>query len=201
MATVRTVTRIPLGGIAGDAHFHAFDGLSGPDHFAIRFGARSPTPIVRIHSECITGDLFGSLKCDCGSQLQHAIRVLDKHGGWLLYLRQEGRGIGLAAKLAAYALQESGLDTFEANRELGYADDERDYADAAAMLHALQLRSIALMTANWEKVDAIQLAGIKVRRLVACPGLRTPFNASYLDVKGRREKPPEAVEEVMKAAV
>jgi GTP cyclohydrolase II len=120
--------------------------------------------------------------------------VLDKHGGLLLYLRQEGRGIGLAAKLAAYALQETGRDTFEANRELGYADDERDYADAAAMLQALQVRSIALMTANREKVDAIESAGIKVRRLVACPGVRTPFNGGYLDVKRHRETRSSLVE-------
>jgi GTP cyclohydrolase II len=187
MATVRAATRIPLEGVAGAAVFHAFDGLSTPDHFAIRFGQPTMTPLVRIHSECITGDLFGSLRCDCGSQLQHAIRMLDERGGWLLYLRQEGRGIGLAAKLAAYALQDHGLDTFAANRQLGYAEDERDYADAAAMLQALRVRRIALMTGNRDKLDAIRRAGVEVRRLVACPGVRTAFNARYLDMKYCRE--------------
>lgn len=166
----------------------SFNGLSDPNHFAIRFGQPPSIPLVRIHSECVTGDVFASLRCDCGTQLQSAIRQLEEVGGWILYLRQEGRGIGLAAKLDAYALQECGMDTFEANRKLGFQDDERDYADAALMLNALDLEEIDLLTGNPEKVQALQRLGIRVRRTVPCDGVESSVNAGYMAAKRVRSQ-------------
>lgn len=193
MATVRSNVVLPLGhnsakGGARAARIVSFNGLSGPDHFAVQFGNPSSTPLVRVHSECVTGDVFGSLRCDCGTQLQNAMRTLEEMGGWILYLRQEGRGIGLAAKLDAYALQETGLDTFEANRKLGFQDDERDYADAALMLKALGVTEIDLLTANPEKVDALQRLGICIRLTFACEGVESPANADYLAAKRVRSQ-------------
>lgn len=167
-ARVRAVSLIPLEGLSRSARFYTFDGLSRTDHFAVRVGDPSGVPLVRIHSECVTGDVFGSLRCDCGSQLRHALLKLDVEEGWILYLRQEGRGIGLASKIDAYVLQEGGLDTFSANRVLGYSDDERDYSDAAKMLAVLGYSSIRLMSANPEKTVALRDAGIQVTELVPC---------------------------------
>ena len=132
-------------GAATTARAFTFDGLlDGREHLALGLGARAPRgrlqdgspPLVRLHSECLTGDVLGSARCDCGPQLREAVERIAEEGGYLLYLRQEGRGIGLYAKLDAYVLQDAGLDTYEANRALGYDDDERDYAVAAQMLAA-----------------------------------------------------------------
>ncbi len=186
MTTIRAMTRVPLAGVATSTVFYAFDGLEQSDHFAIRFGEPSAVPLVRIHSECVTGDLFGSLRCDCGSQLQNSIRMLDEQSGWLLYLRQEGRGIGLAAKLEAYALQDQGVGTFEANVQLGFAEDARRYNDASAMLCALGVTQLRLLSNNPEKVNALLEEGICVRAVVACTGTLNPFNAAYLEAKRAR---------------
>ncbi|WP_326537919.1 GTP cyclohydrolase II RibA [Pseudorhodoferax sp.] len=188
MTTIRAKTRIPLSGVSSTTVFYAFEGLEHRDHFAVRFGEPSELPLVRIHSECVTGDVFGSLRCDCGSQLQNAIGMLDEQSGWLLYLRQEGRGIGLAAKLQAYALQEQGLDTFEANVRLGFAEDARRYHDAAAMLRALGQPAVRLLTDNPEKVQALRAEGIAVAAAVACTGIPNRFNAAYLDAKRERSR-------------
>ncbi len=168
------------------AAFRASD--DGQDHVALIVGAfAGKPPLVRLHSECLTGDVFGSLKCDCGPQLKAALRLIAAAGGGiLLYLRQEGRGIGLANKLRAYALQDRGLDTVEANQRLGFADDERGYAHAAAILHALGISSVRLLTNNPRKVDALSSAGIDVAERVAHHMPANPHNADYLEVKRKK---------------
>jgi GTP cyclohydrolase II len=166
--------------------FRAAD--DGQEHVALLIGAfGGKPPLVRLHSECLTGDVFGSLKCDCGPQLKEALRIIgDSGGGALLYLRQEGRGIGLANKLRAYALQDRGLDTVDANRRLGFADDERDYGHAAAMLRALGIDSVRLLTNNPNKVAGLEAAGIKVVERVAHHMPANPHNADYLATKRKK---------------
>jgi len=166
--------------------FRASD--DGQEHVALVVGAfGGKAPLVRLHSECLTGDVFGSLKCDCGPQLKEALRTIgDAGGGVLLYLRQEGRGIGLANKIRAYSLQDRGLDTVDANRRLGFADDERDYGHAAAMLRALGIAEVRLLTNNPDKVAGLEAAGIKVTERVAHQMPTNPHNAEYLAVKRKR---------------
>ncbi|MEO8175542.1 MAG: GTP cyclohydrolase II [Sphingomicrobium sp.] len=176
--------RLPLEGVR-DTNIVAFRSADGQEHVALVIGAfGGKPPLVRLHSECLTGDVFGSLKCDCGPQLKEALRLIDAAGGGvLLYLRQEGRGIGLANKLRAYALQDRGLDTVEANTRLGFADDERDYASAAAMLRALGIDRIRLLTNNPAKQAGLEQAGIAVVERVAHHMPANPHNADYLAVK------------------
>ena len=166
--------------------FRASD--DGQEHVALvtgAFGGRPP--LVRLHSECLTGDVFGSLKCDCGPQLKEALKIIGEAGGGvLLYLRQEGRGIGLANKLRAYALQDRGLDTVDANRRLGFADDERDYAHAAAMLRALGIERVRLLTNNPNKVAGLEAEGIEVVERVAHHMPANPHNADYLATKRKK---------------
>ena len=177
--------RLPLDGLPETqiVAFRASD--DGQEHVALVIGAfGGASPLVRLHSECLTGDVFGSLKCDCGPQLKEALRIIGGEGGGvLLYLRQEGRGIGLANKLRAYALQDRGLDTVDANRRLGFADDERDYAHAAAMLRALGIQCVRLLTNNPAKVSGLQNAGIEVIERVAHHMPANPHNADYLATK------------------
>lgn len=160
----------------------------GQEHVALLIGAfGGKPPLVRLHSECLTGDVFGSLKCDCGPQLKAALKIIgDAGGGVLLYLRQEGRGIGLANKLRAYALQDRGLDTVDANQRLGFADDERDYAHAAAMLRALGIDEIRLLTNNPNKVTGLEEAGIQVVERVPHHMPANPHNADYLETKRKK---------------
>jgi GTP cyclohydrolase II len=160
----------------------------GQDHVALVIGAfGGAPPLVRLHSECLTGDVFGSLKCDCGPQLKEALRIIGEAGGGiLLYLRQEGRGIGLANKLRAYALHDRGLDTVDANRRLGFADDERDYAHAAAMLRALGVDEVRLLTNNPAKLAGLESAGIKVTERVPHHMPVNPHNADYLAAKRKK---------------
>jgi len=166
--------------------FRASD--DGQEHVALVVGAfGGKPPLVRLHSECLTGDVFGSLKCDCGPQLKEALKIIgDAGGGVLLYLRQEGRGIGLANKLRAYALQDRGLDTVDANRRLGFADDERDYGHAAAMLRALGIDAVRLLTNNPNKVAGLETAGIAVTERVAHHMPANPHNADYLATKRKK---------------
>jgi len=166
--------------------FRASD--DGQEHVALVIGAfGGKPPLVRLHSECLTGDVFGSLKCDCGPQLKEALKIIGKAGGGvLLYLRQEGRGIGLANKVRAYSLQDRGLDTVDSNRRLGFADDERDYGHAAAMLRALGIRSVRLLTNNPEKVEGLEQAGIEVVERVAHQMPANPHNADYLATKRKK---------------
>jgi len=158
---------------------------TGEEHVALAVGAfGGRPPLVRLHSECLTGDVFGSLKCDCGPQLKEALRLIGAAGGGvLLYLRQEGRGIGLANKLRAYALQDRGLDTIEANLRLGFADDERGYGVAAAMLRALGVDSARLLTNNPNKVEGLEAAGIHIVERVAHHMPTNPHNADYIATK------------------
>jgi len=166
--------------------FRASD--DGQEHVALVVGAfGGKPPLVRLHSECLTGDVFGSLKCDCGPQLKEALAILGAAGGGvLLYLRQEGRGIGLANKLRAYSLQDRGLDTVDANRRLGFADDERDYGHAAAMLRALGIDEVRLLTNNPNKVAGLETAGIAVVERVAHHMPANPHNADYLATKRKK---------------
>ena len=166
--------------------FRASD--DGQEHVALVIGAfGGKPPLVRLHSECLTGDVFGSLKCDCGPQLREALHIIGQNGGGvLLYLRQEGRGIGLANKIRAYSLQDRGLDTVDANRRLGFADDARDYGHAAAMLRALGIGEVRLLTNNPNKVAGLEAAGIRVAERVAHHMPANPHNADYLATKRRR---------------
>jgi GTP cyclohydrolase II len=166
--------------------FRASD--DGQEHAALVVGAfGAKPPLIRLHSECLTGDVFGSLKCDCGPQLREALQIIGANGGGvLLYLRQEGRGIGLANKIRAYSLQDRGLDTVDANRRLGFADDERDYGHAAAMLRALGISEVRLLTNNPAKVAGLEAARIKVAERVAHQMPANPHNADYLTAKRKR---------------
>jgi GTP cyclohydrolase II len=180
--------KLPLDGLPATqiVAFRASD--DGQEHVALLIGAPGgKPPLVRLHSECLTGDVFGSLKCDCGPQLKEALRIIgDSGGGVLLYLRQEGRGIGLANKLRAYALQDRGLDTVDANHRLGFADDERDYAHAAAMLRALGIDQVRLLTNNPNKLAGLEAAGIEVLERVAHHMSANPHNADYLATKRKK---------------
>lgn len=163
--------------------------VDGTEHLAlVTPGKATSAPLVRMHSECLTGDAFGSLRCDCGPQLQESLRRLAASpGGILLYLRgQEGRGIGLANKMRAYALQDQGMDTVEANRALGLPDDARDYAEAAQMLRALGAAQVRLLSNNPDKVTSLRRYGIEVAAVEPLVIAANPFNAHYLDTKARK---------------
>ena len=180
--------KLPLDGLP-DTQIVAFRASDdGQDHVALVIGAfAGKPPLVRLHSDCLTGDVFGSLKCDCGPQLKEALRIIGEAGGGiLLYLRQEGRGIGLANKLRAYALQDRGFDTVDANRRLGFADDERDYAHAAAMLKALGVGEVRLLTNNSAKLTGLEGAGVRVVERVAHHMPANPHNADYLAAKHKK---------------
>ena len=161
----------------------------GKEHLAMVhnevFGAHDV--VTRVHSECLTGDVLGSLRCDCRDQLERSLRhVGSLPRGIVLYMRQEGRGIGLTNKIRAYGLQERGLDTVEANLALGFADDLRQYGVAAAMLRTLGVRSIRLMTNNPDKVQKLESEGIVVRERIAIAIEPNIHNRSYLSTKARR---------------
>ena len=178
--------RLPLEG-AEDTRVLAFRPTNGArEHLALIVGSPEPPGpvLVRLHSECLTGDLLGSLKCDCGDQLRGAIGAIGKAGhGILLYLAQEGRGIGLINKLKAYELQDQGFDTIEANQRLGFEADEREFAAAAEMLKYLGFTSVRLLTNNPDKVAALARFGIEVVERVAHTFPTNPHNEAYLATK------------------
>lgn len=162
---------------------------TGKDHVALIFGDISgdKSVLTRIHSECLTGDALFSLRCDCGFQLQSALKHIAKTGrGILLYHRQEGRNIGLLNKIRAYALQDQGLDTVEANHKLGFAADERDFSICADMLKLLDVRKVCLLTNNPEKIEALEEAGIILTERVPLEVGRNPKNEHYLMTKAQK---------------
>lgn len=181
-------TRIPLQN-KGDFKMTVFaNELDQAEHFAL---VKAPVlanrvPLVRIHSECITGDIFGSCKCDCGKQLEQSLSMIAEEGGILIYLRQEGRGIGLANKLKAYALQEQGLDTVDANHQLGLPVDSRDYAIAYQVLKYFGIDAIRLLTNNPSKIAAVDRYGIKVTERVPLEIEPTKESHRYLKTKKER---------------
>ena len=200
IATVRTQVPVPLrflDGYATSAVVFSFTGLvDGREHLAFglgdwaesreRSGTGESLPLVRPHSECLTGDVFGSQRCDCGPQLREAVERIASAGGFLLYLRQEGRGIGLYSKLEAYALQDTGLDTYEANLALGHGEDERDYTVAAQMLRALGVQRISLLSNNPDKAEQLGRLGVTVAERVPTGVHLSAANAGYLAAKARR---------------
>ena len=188
-ATIRTQVRVPLrlpDGYATTAFVTSFDGLvDGREHLALRLGSPTDLPLVRPHSECLTGDVFGSQRCDCGPQLREAVERIATAGGYLLYLRQEGRGIGLYEKLDAYRLQDTGLDTYEADLALGHAADERDYTVAAQMLRALGVSAVSLLSNNPDKATQLTRLGVTVVARVPTGVHLSEANAGYLSAKAR----------------
>lgn len=187
-ATVRSRVRIPLvfpDGYRADAEVFTFHGLAdGTEHLALSLGdPAAGTPLVRLHSECLTGDVFGSARCDCGPQLRESVERIAEAGGHLLYLRQEGRGIGLYNKLDAYALQDSGLDTYQANTALGLPEDARDYAAAAQMLATLGATGIRLLSNNPDKARQLTAHGIEVAERVPTGVHLSDSNVRYLRTK------------------
>jgi GTP cyclohydrolase II len=191
-ATIRTQVVLPLrfaDGFATGARVFSFDGLvDGREHLAFALGELTSrdAPLIRPHSECLTGDVFGSQRCDCGPQLREAVERIALAGGYLLYLRQEGRGIGLYSKLEAYALQETGIDTYDANLALGHREDERSYVVAAQMLHALGVSRVALLSNNPDKARQLQNNGVAVVAQVPTGVHVSSANVSYLETKARR---------------
>lgn len=186
---VRTMIHIPISKGGHQATLVTFDGLSDDnDHFAVLLGQwSSANALFRIHSECVTGDVFGSLRCDCGPQLDESIELVAASGGGILYLRQEGRGIGLKAKIDSYRLQNSGMDTYEANIALGYGRDMRDYKVAAEMFQALNLSSLRLLTNNGKKTEGLRRYGIEVREQVPTGQFKNPHNEAYISAKRSSE--------------
>ena len=188
MAEVRTRVALKVGSKSNiDAEILSFHGLkSDKEHVAVIFKSADKSdqiPLVRMHSECLTGDVFHSSRCDCGEQLEETINRMGEEGGIILYLRQEGRGIGLYNKIDAYRLQSQGMNTYEANNHLGFGDDLRDFGEAAEMLKALGVTSIKLITNNPKKINEIQELGIEVKEVIHTAAHVKNGNESYLKAK------------------
>lgn len=186
---IRTRVSVPLevaGGEFAATEVITFEGLDdGREHLVVVFGdaLEQPVPIVRLHSECLTGDVLGSTRCDCGPQLREAMTLMHRRGGILLYLRQEGRDIGLYNKLDAYALQDTGMDTFEANRALNFLDDQRTYTSAAQMLVTLGLKEVEILSNNPEKIRQLRENGVLVQGQRLTGVHVTDSNREYLKAK------------------
>ena len=157
--------------------------VDGKEHLIVKTAELGDAPVVRLHSECLTGDVLGSRRCDCGQQLHNALAAIAKEGGVLIYLRQEGRGIGLANKIRSYALQQQGMDTVQANEHLGFHPDCREYSVAAQICHYLGLTQIRLLTNNPDKIMKMTELGVSVLERVAIPSHCYPENANYLKTK------------------
>ncbi|RJX68371.1 GTP cyclohydrolase II [Vibrio sinensis] len=188
MAEVRARVDFKVGAKSNiNAEILSFHGLmTDKEHVAVIFKQADKTqdaPLVRMHSECLTGDVFHSSRCDCGEQLEETINRMGESGGVILYLRQEGRGIGLYNKIDAYKLQSEGMNTYEANNHLGFGDDLRDFTEAAQMLKALGLDTIRLVTNNPKKVRELQEHGITISEVVHTSAHIKEGNESYLKAK------------------
>ena len=172
----------------GNFDLQIFADADGVEHMALVKGSPVDDCLVRLHSECATGDILGSLRCDCRDQLETSMALIEKAGvGLLIYLRgHEGRGIGLANKIRAYALQEQGMDTLDANTHLGFAPDARDYAAAIDVLKQFGLKKVRLLTNNRAKIDALEKAGITVSQHVSLWTAVNPHNESYIATKRGR---------------
>ena len=172
----------------GSFDLKIFTGANGIEHMVLVKGTPSDNCLVRIHSECATGDILGSLRCDCRNQLEESLELINMAAeGLLIYLRgHEGRGIGLANKIRAYALQEQGMDTLDANVHLGFAPDARDYAVAVEVLKKFGLNAVRLLTNNRDKIDTLEQAGIKVSQHVPLWTAINPHNQSYIATKRKR---------------
>lgn len=184
---IKLITKVNLPTKYGTFQLQAFETPGGSETTLLVSKGKIQTDeplLVRLHSECLTGDVFGSRRCDCGDQLDQALRSIEENGrGAVLYLRQEGRGIGLTNKLRAYQLQDQGLDTVEANQKLGFAPDLRNYGFAAAVLHSQKISRIKLMTNNPDKVNQLTSFGIQVVKRVPIEAPVTDENRSYLKTK------------------
>ncbi|MFA0310730.1 MULTISPECIES: GTP cyclohydrolase II [Vibrio] len=188
MAEVRARIDFKVGVTSSiDAELLSFHGLkTDKEHVAVIFKSADKTqdiPLVRMHSECLTGDVFHSSRCDCGEQLDETIRIMGETGGVILYLRQEGRGIGLYNKIDAYRLQSEGMNTYEANNHLGFGDDLRDFTEAAEMLRALGTTKIRLVTNNPKKINELKEFGIEIAEVVNTSAHIKSGNESYLKAK------------------
>jgi GTP cyclohydrolase II len=197
--TVREVASADFPTRWGNFRIHGFEGMLAPSPDAAGNGSaakkeeavalvmgdiHSAPPLVRIHSQCLTGDVFGSLRCDCRDQLEMALRLISEAGaGVLLYEQQEGRGIGLMAKLQAYQLQDEGLDTVEANVRLGFKADQREFALPAEILKALGISEVRLLSNNPDKVAALERGGVRVVERVPCEVAPTEYAEEYLKTK------------------
>ncbi|MEF1255924.1 MULTISPECIES: GTP cyclohydrolase II [unclassified Vibrio] len=188
MAEVRARVEFKVGANSSiDAELLSFHGLkTEKEHVAVIFkhaDQTQQTPLVRMHSECLTGDVFHSSRCDCGEQLDETINRMAESGGIILYLRQEGRGIGLYNKIDAYKLQSEGMNTYEANNHLGFGDDLRDFTEAAQMLKALGIDKIRLVTNNPKKVNDLKQFGIEIEQVVNTSAHVKDGNQGYLKAK------------------
>ncbi|WP_076589418.1 GTP cyclohydrolase II [Vibrio ostreicida] len=188
MAQVRARVEFKVGSKSDiDAELLSFKGLiTEKEHVAVIFNqadVEQRVPLVRVHSECLTGDVFHSSRCDCGEQLDETIEKMSQSGGIILYLRQEGRGIGLYNKIDAYELQSQGLNTYEANNQLGFGDDLRDFTEAAQMLKALNIHKIRLLTNNPKKIRELKEHGIEIESAVNTSAHIKVGNEGYLRAK------------------
>ncbi len=187
---VRVVARAELPTRFGRFQIAAVKGRAAEEEaVAIQHGQvkNGPAPVVRIHSQCLTGDVFTSERCDCRAQLELSLRAIAKApSGIVLYLPQEGRGIGLINKVRAYELQDEGLDTVEANRKLGFADDARDYDFAAAALKALGVRKVRLLSNNPDKIEQLERSGIRVVERIPCRPRTSRHSREYLKTKQKK---------------
>ncbi|SHO56416.1 GTP cyclohydrolase II [Vibrio quintilis] len=188
MAEVRARVGLKVGAKSSiDAEILSFDDLkTDKEHVALVFKSADKNqeiPLVRMHSECLTGDVFHSSRCDCGEQLEETVSLMGEAGGILLYLRQEGRGIGLYNKIDAYLLQNEGYDTYEANHQLGFGDDLRDFQEAAQMLQALNIQKIRLITNNPKKVAELRNFGIEIVEVIHTSAHIKEGNVNYLKAK------------------